>query len=230
MLFRSAIVLDGQQDPIQAQVRIGARKILLAKLFPTVNLTKTSIGQINGDFDLKGKGNSVGRMFTTADGRVSLVVENGEISKLLMEQIGLHLVEILQLKILGDKTIKLRCGVADFGVKSGIMEVNALVLDTEVSTIVGRGHIDLGQEKLDLTLMPKTRNTSPVALRSPIYIRGTFSDPEVSLDKGRVAARGVGAVALALINPLLALLPLVETGPGLESECGRLIQEAQSPK
>ena len=228
--LKAAIVLDGQQDPIQAQVRIGARKILLAKLFPTVNLTKTSIGQINGDFDLKGKGNSVGRMFATADGRVSLVVENGEISKLLMEQIGLHLVEILQLKILGDKTIKLRCGVADFGVKSGIMEVNALVLDTEVSTIVGRGHIDLGQEKLDLRLMPKTRNTSPVALRSPIYIRGTFSDPEVSLDKGRVAARGIGAVALALINPLLALLPLVETGPGLESECGRLIQEAQSPK
>ena len=227
--LKAVIKLDGRYNPIQAHARISARKIQLAKLFPSVKLTQTSIGQINGAFDLTGKGNSVGRMLATADGKVGLVVADGEISKLLMEKIGLHLFEILQLKITGDKTIKLRCGVADFGVKSGVMVVNALVLDTEVSTIVGRGSINLGQEKLDLTLEPKTRYTSPVALRSPIYIRGTFSNPEVNLDKGRVVARGAGAVALALINPLLALLPLVETGPGIESECGRLIQEARSP-
>jgi uncharacterized protein involved in outer membrane biogenesis len=227
--LKAVISLDGRQDPIQARARIGARKILLAKLFPTLKLAKTSVGQINGEFDLAGKGNSVGRMLATSDGRIGLIVANGEISKLLMEEIGLHLLEILRLKITGDKTIKLRCGVADFGVKSGVMKANALVLDTEVSTIVGSGSIDLGQEKLDLTLVPKTRYISPVALRSPIYVRGTFSNPEVDLDKGRIAARGAGALALGLINPLLALIPLVEMGPGIESECARLIHEAQAP-
>ena len=227
--LKAVISLDGRQNPIQARARIGARKILLAKLFPTVKLTKTSIGQINGEIDLTGKGNSVGRMLATSDGRVSLVVANGEISKLLMEKIGLHLLEILQLKITGDKTIKLRCGVADFGVKSGVLNANALVLDTEVSTIVGSGSIDLGQEKLDLVLVPKTKYTSPIALRSPIYVKGTFSNPDVDLDKGRIAARGAGALALGLLNPLLALIPLVETGPGIQSECGRLIREAQAP-
>ena len=108
------------------------------------------------------------------------------------------------------------------------MQVNALVLDTEVSTIVGSGRIDLGQEKLDLTLVPKTKTTSPVALRSPIHVRGTFSKPEVDLDKGRIAVRSLGALALGLINPLLALIPLVETGPGVSSECARLIHQAQA--
>jgi AsmA protein len=227
--LKAVISLDGRQDPIQARAKISARKILLAKLFPTVNLAKTSIGQINGEFDLAGKGNSVGRMLATSDGRIGLIVANGEISKLLMEEIGLHLLEILQLKITGDQTIKLRCAVADFGVKSGVMQANALVLDTEVSTIVGSGSIDLGQEKLDLTLVPKTRYTSPVALRGPIYVRGTFSKPEVDLDKGRIALRSAGALALGLINPLLALIPLVEMGPGVESECARLMHEAQAP-
>jgi uncharacterized protein involved in outer membrane biogenesis len=227
--LKAVISLDGRQKPIQARARIGARKILLAKLFPTVDLAKTSIGQINGEFDLAGKGNSVGRMLATSNGRVGLIVENGEISKLLMEKIGLHLLEILQLKISGDKTIKLRCGVADFGVKKGVMEVNALVLDTEVSTIIGTGTIDLAQEKYNLTLVPKTRDTSPVALRSPIYIRGTFSNPEVNVDTGRVAARGARSLLLGLINPLLALIPLVEMGPGIESECGRLIHETHMP-
>ena len=227
--LKAVISMNGRQNPIQARAKIGVRKILIAKLFPTVKLTKASIGQVNGEFDLAGKGNSVGRMLATSDGRVSLIVANGEISKLLMEQIGLHLLEILQLKITGDKPIKLHCAVADFGVKTGVMNVNALVLDTEVSTIVGSGSIDLGQEKLDLTLVPKTRYTSPVALRSPIYVRGTFSKPEVDLDKGRIAARGAGALALGLVNPLLALIPLVETGPGIDSECARLIHEAQTP-
>ena len=227
--LKAVISLDGQRNPIEARARISARRISLAKLFPTVKLAKASVGQMNGDFDLTGKGNSVGRMLATADGRIGLIVENGEISKLLMEELGLHLLEIMHLKIAGDRTIKLRCAVADFGVKGGLMTVNALVLDTEVSSVVGSGSIDLGQEKLDLTLVPKTRSTSPVALRSPIYVRGTLSKPEVDVDKGRVAVRGAGALALGLLNPLLTLIPLVEMGPGIDSQCARLIHDAHTP-
>ena len=225
--LKATVSLDGRVRPIQARTKIVARRILLAKLFPTLDQTKASVGQINGEIDLAGRGDTVARMLATSDGRVSLIVEKGEISKLLMEQSGLHVLEILQLKIIGDKTVKLRCAVADFGVKSGVMSANALVLDTQISTLVGTGSIDLGHEELDLTLVPKTKATSPVALRSPIYVRGTFSKPVVMLDPGRIAARSAGALALALINPLLALIPLVEMGPGQDSDCGRLILEAK---
>jgi AsmA protein len=160
---------------------------------------------------------------------VRLVLENGEISRLLMEQIGLHVLEVVHLKLAGDKAVKLRCAVADFSVKRGVMQANALVLDTEVSTIAGTGSIDLAREKLDLTFVPKTRSTSPVALRTPIYITGSFSRPDIGLDKSRIAARSAGAILLGIVNPLLALIPLVEMGPGVRSECARLIQEAQSP-
>jgi len=226
--LKGVVSLDGRQHPIQARAKIRAQKILLAKLFPTIDLTKTSIGQINGEFDLSGKGDSVGRMLATADGRVALVIANGEISKLLMEQIGLHLLEILQLTLTGDKNIQLRCGVADFSVKSGVMNANVLVLETEVSTVTGSGTIDLGTEKLDLILVPKTKSTSLVALRSPIHVRGTFSKPQAGIDKGAVALRGAGALALGLLNPLLALIPLVETGPGVANNCQNLIREAQT--
>lgn len=227
--LKAVLVLDGRRDPIRARARVDARNILLAKLFPAVNLTKTSIGQVNGIIDLSGNGNSVGRMLATADGKVSLVVVNGAVSKLLMERIGLHLLEILQLKLLGDKTVKLHCAIADFAVHAGTMKANALVFDTEVSTVVGTGSIDLDREILDLTFVPKTRNTSPVALRTPIHVSGAFAHPHADLDTARIAARGVGALALGLLNPLLVLVPLVEMGPGVDSECGRLIQAAKTP-
>lgn len=224
----SAVInLDGRKDPVQASARIRARKILLAKLFPTIESSKTSIGQLNGDFDLKGQGNSVGRMLATADGRVGLVVANGEISRLMMEKVGLHLWEILQLQVTGDQLIDLRCGVASFDVKQGTMNADALIFDTEVTTIIGTGSIDLAQEKLDLTLNQKTKNTSPLALRSPIYVRGSFANPDVQVDKARVAARGFGAIALGLVNPLLALLPLIDAGPGQDTDCGQLVRDAR---
>ncbi len=226
--LNAVISLDGRKDPIQAHAQVRARKILIAKLFPTVELSKTSIGQVNGEFDLAGKGNSVGRMLASSNGKVGLVVAGGEISKMMMEKVGLHLWEILELKVTGDKLVKLRCGVADFDVKEGIMHTDALIFDTEVTTIVGTGSIDLGQEKLDLTLNQKTKNTSPVALRSPIYIRGSFAKPDVEVDKGRVAVRALGAIALGIVNPLLALIPLIDAGPGKDSDCGQLVRDARA--
>ena len=226
--LNAVISLDGRQDPIKARAQVRARKILIAKLFPTVTLSQTSIGQINGEFDLAGKGSSVGRMLASSNGKVGLVVANGEISKLMMEKVGLHLWEILVLKVSGDKLVKLRCAVADFAVKDGIMRANALVFDTEVTTIVASGSIDLGEERLDLTLNQETKNTSPLALRSPIYVRGSFARPEVGVDKGRVAVRALGAIALGIASPVLALIPLIDAGPGKDSDCRQLIRDARA--
>ena len=222
------IVLDGRKDPIHAQVKLRARKILLAKLFPTVTLNKASIGEINGEFDLAGNGNSIRRMLADANGKVGLVISGGEISQLMMEKVGLHLWEMLELNVTGDKRVKLRCAVADFDVKKGAMNADALVFDTEVTTIIGTGRIDLGEERLDLTLNQRTKNTSPFALRSPIHVRGNFARPEASVDKGRLALRAAGAIALGLVNPFLALIPLIDAGPGSDSDCGQLVRDARA--
>ena len=226
--LNAVIALDGRKNPIQAHAKVRARKILLGKLFPTVELNKTSIGQINGEFDLAGHGNSVGQMLASSNGKVGLVVAGGEISKMMMEKVGLHLWEILELKVTGDRQVKLRCAVADFDVRQGVMHTDALVFDTEVTTIIGTGNIDLGQEKLDLTLNQKTKNTSPFALRSPIHVHGSFAQPEAGVDQGRVAARALGAIALGLVNPLLTLIPLIDAGPGKDSDCGQLVREARA--
>ena len=220
-----SVQLDARQSPIQAHAKILMRKLLLNKAFPTLALTKASVGQANGSFELQGQGNSVGRMLATANGHFRLVVEEGEISRLLMEQMGLHLPEIVLLNLAGDRNVELRCAAADFDVKQGMMTAKTLVLDTAVNTLNGSGQIDLAQEKLDLTLEPRTRTTSLVALRSPIHVTGTLGAPAVSLDKSRILARSAGAIVLGLVNPFLALLPLVDRGPGETSPCATLFTQ-----
>ncbi|MCK0508781.1 AsmA family protein [Aromatoleum anaerobium] len=227
--LNGTIRMNGQKKPLEASARLRVRNLKLAELFPTSERAKPSLGELNGQIDLSGRGNSVARMLGTADGKAALILSEGRISRFMVEALGLHLWDMLQLKLGGDELVEIRCLIADFGVTDGIMETNALVLDTDITRITGSGTIDLGEEKLDLTLKSDTKVTTPVALRGPIYIRGTFANPEPSVDTARVAARGLGAVALGLINPLLALIPLVETGPGMDSDCGQLIREAKSP-
>ena len=226
--LRGTISLDGNQHPTRAHVRIAASKLQLAQLFPGVALGKNSIGELNGKLDLSGSGASVGSMLGVSSGKLGLVVTGGEISQLLMEKAGLHLWEILQLNVGGDRLVKLRCAVADFDVRSGRMQVDALVFDTAVTTILGSGHIDLATERIDLTLNQRTKNTSFVSLRSPIHVTGSLASPVVAVDKTQVAVRALGALALGVVNPFLALIPLLDSGPGKDSDCGQLVQQARA--
>jgi len=218
--LEGTIRLDGRLPEIQASAQIRVRQLVLSQLFPTLPAARSSSGQLNGSFDLTGQGRSVGRMLAGANGRLRLRVEPGEVSQLLMEQMGLHLLEIAQLSLTGDRNIALNCAIADFSLRKGTLTADRLVVDTAINTLSGSGQIDLSNETLDLTVVPRTRTTSLVALRSPIHIGGTLGAPQVTLDKTRVLARAAGAVVLGLVNPLLALVPLVETGPGLDSVCG----------
>jgi uncharacterized protein involved in outer membrane biogenesis len=223
-----AVKLDGRQAPIRAAADLKARKWSIGRLFPTLDLDSTSIGQITGDIELAGTGDTVAAMLGSADGELVMVVDGGIISRLMMETVSLHLLEMLQLKLTGDEVIRIRCGVADFGVKDGVMDARALVFDTDIVRIDGSGEIDLEAERPDLKIVPKSKKVSLVALRTPIHVRGSFADPEVDLDKGKLVLRGLGAVALGVINPALALVPLIEANTADDSECRKLIAQAQA--
>ena len=57
-----------------------------------------------------------------------------------------------------------------------------------------------------------------LSIRGPIRFHGPFADVDFAVAPQSIA-RGLGAIALGLVNPILALLPLVETGPGEDTNC-----------
>jgi AsmA protein len=226
-----SVTLDGQQKPARGKADIRLQHVYLSELLPAKDQAKVAetvkTGRMDGRVTLAGAGNSIEGLLGNADGRLSLVVNGGTISNFILEAVGIDLWEMLKFKVEGDKGVRIRCGVADFGVNNGVMQAEAVVLDTTDTKVTVTGDVNLGKETLDLTLHPQPKDMSLVSLRTPIHIRGSFANPKIVPDKTRLTARGLGAVALAVVNPLLALLPLVETGPGVDSDCGRLIAEAR---
>jgi AsmA protein len=192
-------------------------------------VTKASVGAISGAIELKGQGNSVAQMLGSSNGKIGVYVNGGEVSELIMQAAAMDLWGLAKAAVKGkDEQVPIRCVVGDWGVKNGVMQTNALVFDTEVVNIGGSGDINLKKEQLDLTFLPEPKDKSLASLNSPLYVRGTFSDPEVRPDVKKMAAKGAGALIMGILNPLLAVIPLVNEGPGKDSNCGKLIAEATS--
>jgi AsmA protein len=220
------VKLDGQKEPIAAVANLRVNDLSLPKLFPTIKESQASIGDINGLIELTGRGDSVAKMLGGANGKIGLYLDGGKISRFMMELVALDLWGAARVKLEGDQPIGIRCGIADFGVKDGLMKTNAFVFDTDVVNVEGDGTINLKSEALDLKLDPHPKDRSIASLNSPLYIRGTFGGPKVAPDWKRIGTKGVGALAMGLLNPLLAVLPLLQEGKDKESPCAALIAEA----
>lgn len=211
--------LDGRQAPLRAEIDLQARRIVFAKLFPGVENKRAEIGRLSGSLKLAGSGDTLGQMLASGDGRGGFVVAQGEISRLMMEVAGLHVLEAIIVALAGDRPIAIRCGVAAFAVRAGMLRSERLELDTQVTKILGGGSIDFAREQIDLTLRPQAKGPRMISLRSPIRVHGPFTAARVEIDKRALLARSAGALALGAVNPLLALVPLVEAGRDGEGDC-----------
>jgi len=225
--FVSNVRLDGRSDPVKGELRMSARHVKLRELFPSLVPMRTSVGEINADAALTASGNSVASLLSAANGELKAVINEGAVSKLLLERMGMNLGSVVATQLFGDRQVKLNCAVADFDVKKGILHARAFVIDTEDAAIHVNGTIDLAQERLALAVLPESKGLRLMSLRAPLHVSGRFKKPDVAVDKGVLAAKAGGAIALGALAPAAAaLLPLVNVGPGAKSECSALLAQA----
>lgn len=230
--LNSNIKLDGSgrqgKNAIKASAKVTARRLQIKQLFPAIEGLQASVGQINGDAALSATGNSIATLLGASNGEIHTLINEGTVSKMLLEKMGLNIGNIVLTTLFGDKQVQINCMATDFAVDRGIMYSRTFVVDTEEAIINVDGVISLADETLHLTINPKTKGLRIISLRAPLYVRGPFKKPTVSVDKGVLAMKAGGAIALAtLAAPAAALLPLVNTGPGKDSECGKLLAAAR---
>jgi uncharacterized protein involved in outer membrane biogenesis len=221
----SDIKMDGNGSAIKADLTASIRHLKLNQLAPGFKPMETSLGEVNGNVKMKSTGNSVSQLLGASNGEAKILMGQGSISKLVLDEVGLNVLSILTTKIFGDKQVNLNCVAGDFTIKDGLMDTRDFLIDTDESDIAMTGQVDLSKEKLGLTINPKNKKFRLVSLRAPIYVNGSFSKPDVSIDKKSVALRAGGAVALGVLSPFAVMFPLVDVSSNGNSECERLIQD-----
>lgn len=220
--------LYGARTPVTSDIDLRVKQLNLKDLLRNSAFVEQSAGTIGGRAKLSSQGTSVADILGSANGQLSLMMSGGSMSLLLVEIAGLDVVEALGFAISGDEPTPIRCLVADLKATDGVFQSDTLVFDTNDTVIVGDGSIDTAQEKLDLTLTPYAKDFSPLTLRSPISLGGTFKSPDAFPDPARTGNKNIGEKILsAILTPILGLMPPFDTEVGKDSDCASLIQQAK---
>jgi len=227
--IRSQVRMDARKSVIASSAKVHAVGLSLPKLVPGLEALEESAGRLGGNLFLSGRGNSLARMLASSDGNVSAQMGGGRISNLLMEKAGIDIQETIKFLISKDRTIPVRCAFGEFAVKDGVMDSRALAFDTTDTVILGDGRISLRDESYDLRLKPLPKDHSFLTLRAPLLLTGTFKNPDLHPDVGRITLRAAAAALLAAISPPAALIATFESGPGKDVACrpGENFAEAQ---
>ncbi|WP_338526530.1 AsmA family protein [Pseudomonas batumici] len=225
------IRLNGRSTPMQGRAKLTARNFKLKQLFPSFEPMQTSFGELNGDADIAGTGNSVAKLLGTSNGDLKMLVNDGAISRGLMEIAGLNVGNYVVGKIFGDKEVKINCAAADLGIKNGLATTRLFVFDTENAIIYIDGTANFASEQLDLKITPESKGFRLLSLRSPLYVRGKFIKPDAGVQAVPLMLRGAGMVALGVIaGPAAGLLALVAPSGDVPNQCAPLLQQMKAGK
>jgi uncharacterized protein involved in outer membrane biogenesis len=224
----SSIRLNGTRTPVQGRLQLSARHLKLAQLFPALLSAQAQAGEINAEAALTGYGNSVDALLGSSGGEVRAIVNHGALSRALLEKMGMNLGAMLATELFGDEAVRMDCALADFKVEQGVMRSRVFVVDTEAALLHVEGDIDLGKERLDLTLYPESRGLRLISLQSPLHLTGSFGKPMVEVDRESLALKAGSALALGALAPVAAaLIPLIGVGSDDKSECAGLVERAR---
>ena len=182
-------------------------------------------GPLHARITLKGRGSSIHALASHANGKVTAVLPHGALRSSLAELAGLDL-RALGLFAAGSKDdTGIRCGLAGFDAKDGVLAAERLVIDTEPVLVTGAGTVDLRSETLDLKFQGRPKHPR-LRVRAPLLVRGTFAQPTFSIQARQPIAQAGGAIALGmLLTPVAAMLAFVDPGLAKDTDCAVLLAE-----
>ncbi|WP_259783209.1 AsmA family protein [Aestuariispira ectoiniformans] len=200
--------LDARREAAALKVDLKADKLEISNLMRLAGQRGIIEGPMNMAVAMTSTGRSPHELAAGLTGKFNALVTEGYVNSDETRKAFGKATQIIADILLGnskEKRIPLYCFVADYDAKNGTVNTNSLVLDTRVSTILGSGGLNLGSEKLNLTVTP-TRDVMGIGAKIPIRVQGTFAKPKVFPDPALTAV-GIGSALLGG-----ATLPLTVLG------------------
>ncbi len=187
-------------------------------------------GELAARARLHGAGDSVHRAAAASNGAVTVVIPHGKIRSAFAELLGVNAGKGLSLLLAkSQRQSDIRCAVADFTVRNGVLQADRIIFDTSVVKVTGSGTIDLGTEAIGLRLKGDTKRFRISHVFLPVTVGGSLAAPRLGVDPAPAAAQVGTAVALGVVlTPLAAILPFVDPGLAKNADCAALMSEARS--
>ena len=176
--LRGFVRIDARASAPTTAIELSLSGARLEHLFGHGGASPPLAGDLYARVKLTGVGQSVAQVLASSNGAASVVVPRGEIRKSLSELLGVNVNNGLFLLLTkSQRQAPIRCAVADFSDRDGILGARQMVLDTDNVLTKGTGSIDLRNETIHMTLAGKPKKFRLVRLAAPVTIGGRLEVP-----------------------------------------------------
>jgi hypothetical protein len=220
--------LDARRTPPAEVIDVRVAHARIQDLTPKVSGAPPVEGEVEARARLASVGESVRAAAGSANGVVAVAIPQGQMRQLFAELLGINVTKSLFMYLSKDnKPTPVRCAVAEFQARNGVLVAQRILLDTGVVQAQGKGYIDLRNETVNIAIAGKPKKFRLIRIAAPITIKGPLAAPKVGVDAGKAIGQiGIGAVLGALVSPLAVILPFIAPGTAKDADCSALLAEA----
>ncbi|MEX2124599.1 MAG: AsmA family protein [Woeseia sp.] len=170
------------------EFKAALRDVPLSALTAGVDDLDGVSGEFDGNINLRATGEESSAVLNSAAGRMVLFLEDGAMPDELATRVAGDVLTAMFADFDKNDTTAIRCAVVDFSVDEGLARSQQMIMDTGAFNLYGRGEIRLGEQNLDIELVPHAKDFSLVSMRLPFRIHGPFDNVRFETDMGEGVA------------------------------------------
>ena len=155
-------------------------------------------GRFDGTISLRASGHDGESVINSTAGRMVLFLEDGEMPDELATRLAGDVFTAIFSDFDKDDTTPIRCAIVDFVVEDGVARSEQMIMDTGTFNLYGKGEIRLGEQHLNIHLVPRAKDFSLISMRLPLRFEGPFDDIEFDPNVSKAIASLLTPIELGL--------------------------------
>jgi uncharacterized protein involved in outer membrane biogenesis len=206
--------LHTQEKPAALTANLDVNQLEIGPMLDKLGYPRNVEGNLDADINLNGFGNSVAAIMAGLNGDTQIAMGNGKAAsrylELLEKYLGAGILRMINPFEEKREFTPINCFVNSIEITDGLADIKIL-LDTDRTSIIGAGDINLKTEALNLGIKPTPKRGAMPAnisfsfreLSQPFKLGGTLAAPALTIDAGRsalVIGKMAGALALGPIG------------------------------
>ena len=226
------LVLEPAGNRYRLGTRLEIRRVRLD--LPGTSINPADQPPVDINIDLEARGANPHELASSSNGSVQVVIGKGVMDNraldLVTADILLTLLKSFNPFAKEDAATELQCAVVQAIFENGVARLEPMAFQSDRMTMLGKGKIDLGTEKIDLEWVTKPRKGTGISasmITNPyIKLGGTLSNPTVQL-KGMEAVASTG-VAVATFGVSLVAKGMYDRVTAEKKVCQQALEEIGS--
>jgi len=224
-----SLVLEPVGNEYHLRTRVSARQLRLDVAGSEVERSDQPL--IDIDIDLDARGATPHGLASSTNGSLQVVIGKGVMDRGVLDfvtaDILLTLLNAFNPFAKEDVATEMQCGVVLVNFENGLATLDPMAFQSDKMTMLGKGKIDFGTEKLDLDWVTKPRKgigLSASMITNPyIKLGGTLSEPAVELKPLEAVAST--SVAVATLGISLVAKGMYDRVTAEKKVCKKALEE-----